>query len=382
MALLATMQGGGKILFGFFAACGLYLALARPRSWRAAPLGFTLTLGAWALWQIGLSLARGEPLDGNRVLSYAGIELALALLPLGLTLVRRPIDALATGARIGLLLASVLSVPLFLVSETGRVGLGANEAIFAFVIGVAGLAARLPARCPWRWLPNGPAWTYLAALPIALSGTRAALVLVLLALAVDAPALVRRHAGSQGRRRTRALVVAGLAALALAVPLGVFAWDRVERGLAEMERFEETGRAAGSVDTRFVMIGAGLSVLAENPLLGVGGTRRMEAAAQAAGSNGFMVIYYQHLHNFVLDEALSSGLVGVALMLSVFTSFLLGVFRSTAGPIVKTTSLLLVAFLAIFGSFHGVLLNEWTLIALFGTMGCIVATLRREERRG
>jgi len=274
----------------------------------------------------------------------------------------------------------LFATPVAYAMEGGRVGLGVNEAIFAFVAGVAGLAARLPARLPSRWLPNGRGWTYLAAVPIALSGTRAALVLVLMALAVD----LARYAGRfRGEKRPRRRTLVGAVALGclVAVPLALFASDRIGRGYAEMQRFEETGRAAGSVDTRVVMWRAGLSVLEQYPLLGVGGTHRMAVAAEAAGGNGFMVIYYQHLHNFVLDEALSSGLVGVALMLSVFAAFLRTVWHLGAERSIRETAVLLVAYLFVFGSFHGILLNEWALVALFGTMGCLLASLQRAYRR-
>jgi O-antigen ligase len=91
-----------------------------------------------------------------------------------------------------------------------------------------------------------------------------------------------------------------------------------------------------------------------------------------------MVTYYEHLHNFFFDEALSSGLIGVALLVSVFVAFLVTVFRSRASRLERETACVLVGFLFLFGSFHGVLLNEWTLIAVFGTMSVLLTKLHRQ----
>lgn len=371
--LLGLMIGVGKVVFLLFALCGLYLALARHRAARRSWTLYGTMLVAWALWQIGLSLLRGEPLAGNRVLSYAAIELGMAFVPAGLCLVRRPLDALAIGARLALL-ALLVAAPVDYVLSDGRVGLGANEALFAFVAGVVGIAARLPARSPPRWLPNGAAWTYLSAVPILLSGTRAAFVVIALAALVDLLRLFGRGVGRPSKR-VIALSLVGLAVIAY--PTAQIIGQRYESAVDELRNFEATGRAAGSVDARLVMWTSAWAVIREHPLFGVGGTHKMEAAGEKAGPNGFMVTYYQHLHNFILDETISSGVIGLALMLSVFVAFLATVFRRTRERTLREVALLLVGFLVTFGSFHGVLLNEWTLIALFGTMGGLVASLGR-----
>ena len=376
---LGLMLGAGKVAFLVFALCGLYLAVIRHRAARRSWSLYGTLLLVWALWQIGLSLLRGEPLSGNRVLSYAGIEFAMAFIPAGLCLVPRPLDALAIGARLALIALLVAAPVDYLLSE-GRVGLGANEALFAFVAGVVGVAARLPARRAPRWLPNGAAWTYLCTVPILLSGTRAAFLIVALAAAVDLFRLVGRGVGAPSKR----VIALGVVAVALlAYPAGLLVSQRFESGVREMEAFEATGMATGSVDVRVVMWRSALAVIGEHALLGVGGTRKMEAAGEKAGANGYMVTYYQHLHNFLLDEAISSGLIGLGLMLSVFVAFLGTLFRRTGERAMREAGLLLVGFLATFGCFHGVLLNEWTLIALFGTMGTMLAARGRVPgRRG
>ncbi|WP_192843120.1 O-antigen ligase [Aureimonas sp. AU12] len=379
MATLALMLGTGKVAFLLFAVCGLYLAAIRHRTLRQLPPAFSAVLAAWAIWQIALSLLRGEPVSGNRVLSYAAVELAVVFVPLGLCLVPRPLDALANGARVGLL-ALLVATPVQYAMIGGRVGLGANEAIFAFVAGVVGIAARFPAARPWRWLPNSRIWTYLASVPIVLSGTRAALVLMLMTGAFDLYRLAARRSAAGNPRRSR--VILGVIALVLIVgayPAATMIGARFESGVAEIQAFEATGKVQGSADVRLVMWRSAAQVLAEHPLLGVGGTVRMERVGEKAGANAYMVTYYQHLHNLVFDEALSSGLIGLALLFAVFATFLRTVFASTRTPLLRETSVVLVAFLFLFGSFHGVLLNEWTLIAVFGTMATLLTSLRRVE---
>ncbi|MBB3935043.1 O-antigen ligase family protein [Aureimonas phyllosphaerae] len=380
MLCLSLLISVGKIAFLFFSVCGLYLALARPRSWRGAPVVFTSTLAAWAIWQIGLSLVRGEPLDGNRVLSYAGLEFACALLPLGLGLVRHPAHALAWGARVGVI-ALVILAPIDYAMTGARVGLGKNEAIFAFVVGAVAIAARLPTGGRWRFLPDGRFWTYLGAVPIVLSGTRAAMLLFVVVALLDLRRALPRLRAT-GRRAAIALVAGIVAAMTAVVPVGGFLLDRIESGVSEMEAYEATGLAVGSVDTRMAMWSSAVRVLAEHPFIGVGGTARMDLVAEEAGSNAREILRYQHLHNLVLDEALSSGLVGVLLMSGAMVAFLSGAFRRADDPVVRDASVALVAFTFVFGLFHGVLLNEWMVLVAFASMAVILTELRRRRPFG
>ncbi len=380
MACLSLLVSAGKAAFLFFAVCGLYLVLVRPRTLRGAPTVFMGVLAAWALWQVGLSLLRGEPLGGNRVLSYAGLEFACALLPLGLGLVRRPAQVLAWGARIGVI-ALVVLTPVEYAMTGMRVGLGKNEAIFAFVVGAVAVLARLPTNGRFRLLPDGRFWTYLAAVPIVLSGTRAAMLLFVIVALLDLRRLVP-HLRAHGRRAVLALILGLVAALAAVVPVGGFLVDRIESGVAEMEAYEATGLAVGSVDTRMAMWSSAVRVLAAHPMIGVGGMERMAIVAENAGPNAKEILRYQHLHNIVLDEALSSGLVGLALLVATMAAFLAGALRLAHDPVVRDASVTLVAFTFVFGFFHGVLLNEWMVLVIFSGMGIILVELRARAPSG
>ena len=374
---LALLLPIGKIVMAFFAASGFYLAAARHRTLRWAPPAFSIAILSYAVWSIGLSLLRGEGVDGNRLLSYAAIEAAVVVLPLGLCMVARPLEAMVAGARAGVV-ALLVAAPIEYLVTGERIGLGSNEAILAFAAMAVGLIARIDTPKPLAILPNARFWPYLALVPVILTQTRAALFVVPALLAVDAFGLVA------GKRRLRLRpATVGLAALALAVvvvPLAAILAERVGVAMSEIAHFRSTGDGFGSINIRLVMWSSALEVIAQNPLIGVGSTHRMEAVGALAGANAYLVTYYTHLHNFILDEALSSGLVGLALLMAIFAVFLTTVLRSPhATARLKETSALVLLLVFSFGMFHGVLINEWMIVIVFGFMSVTLTALRRVE---
>ncbi|MFD2238583.1 O-antigen ligase family protein [Aureimonas populi] len=374
---LALLQGPGKVIFLVFAACGFYLALARHRTCRHLPPVYTAVLISYCLWGVILSLGRGEPMDGNRLLGYAAIQLAAVFLPVGLCLVRRPVDAMVLGCRVAVVvLLGATTVEWFMTGE--RVGLGRNEAILGFVIAAAALIARMQADFPPRFVPNGRWWSYVALLPVLLTQTRAAWIVFVPLIVFDLWAVVRERSG--GRPPMAAMAVAAIAMAVAAVPIWKIVTARVVDGMAEIANLRETGVASGSMDVRLVMWNHAAELISEHPLLGVGPTQRMARVAEAAGAeNAALIGSYTHLHNLFIDEALSSGLVGLALMLAVFATFLVAVFRARSPTLTKESSLLFVVLIVSFGAFHGVLINEWTIILIFGFMAVVMTGMRRRR---
>ena len=105
----------------------------------------------------------------------------------------------------------------------------------------------------------------------------------------------------------------------------------------------------------------------------------MERVAEVVSpANAAYVRSFTHLHNVFIDEAMASGLVGVALLCSIFGVFLVRSCRATPGRGLATSSIGLVFLVATFGSFHGVLLNEWMIFIIFGFMTMVLTTIRRE----
>lgn len=375
-ALLPLMNAGGKAVFGLFIIGGLFLAVVRHGVSRALPRLFSGWLLAYVVWTVGLSVLRGEPLDGNRTLSYALIEFGFLFLPLGICLVPRPMDEMVHGARLGVVAISLLA-PLQYFGYGERVGLGGNEAIFGFLAACAGIVSRMPAERVPSWLSSGRAIFYLSFLPVLLSQTRAAWTVYAVALLLDLLSLWK--AGRpKGRSAWAVLIGGGAVALVALVPLSGMIQSRYEAGIVEYQRFQDTGAASGSVDVRIAMWQGAVVLIARHPIVGVGGMSRVDAVSEATpdpAKNGALIRTYKHLHNFALDEALTSGLVGLGLLLGVFASFLVTVRRWTRSQEVRQAALLLPILVASFGSFHGVLLNEWMLIQIYGIMSVTLTAL-------
>ncbi|UIJ70231.1 O-antigen ligase [Aurantimonas sp. HBX-1] len=369
-----------KWVFSLFGLIGVNLGFARHRTWRYADPAFSWAIVCYVAWSVVLVVARNEPILDNRFLTYCGIMLGFVFLPMSISLVRQPLDTLILGSRLAILAVLVL-IPFDPLLNDNRLGLGLNEAILAFLVAVAGLAARMEAQRPEAYLPNSRLWTYVSLVPVLMTGTRAAWFVYLLVAVFDLMALLPRWREVPSRMRWLALPAAA-AVLAVAVPATSLIETRWDAGLEEIQQLEETGVATGSVDVRAVMWAGTLAVVADHPLTGVGSTNRVAAVADAVGAdNAIYVGSFTHLHNLFLDEAASNGLVGLVLLIGIFGVFLVQVTRAAPGGRVVETSYAFVFLVVTFGSFHGVLLNEWMVLSTFSFMTLVLVSIRREAFR-
>jgi len=380
IALLAIGNPIAKGVFLFFGLIGANLGFARHRTWRYADTVFCAAIIAYASWSIGLMVFRNEPVDGNRMFSYSLIMLGFVFLPLSISLVREPLDALILGSRAAILAVLAL-IPFDPMVIGGRIDLGGNAAIVAFLAATAGLAARLDARRPASLLPNSRLWFYLSFVPVLLSGTRAAWFVYLLVALFDGLELIRHWRKIPFRLRSLVLPTAAVLIVA-AVPASSIVSQRISAGMVELEQMNESGAAIGSMDVRLIMWAGAFDVVSTSPIAGVGGMERMDAVAAAVGpTNAPYVAHFTHLHNLFVDEAASNGLVGLALLMSIFAVFLVRVTRCSPGHLVPETSYAFVFLVVTFGSFHGVLLNEWMILSIFSFMTLILVAIRRDAFR-
>ncbi|MEC5289136.1 O-antigen ligase family protein [Aurantimonas sp. C2-6-R+9] len=380
IALLAIGNPIAKGAFLFFGLIGANLGFARHRTWRYADTAFCAAIIAYASWSIGLMVFRNESVDGNRMFSYSLIMLGFVFLPLSISLVREPLDALILGSRAAILAVLAL-IPFDPMVIGGRIDLGGNAAIVAFLAATAGLAARLDARRPASLLPNSRLWFYLSFVPVLLSGTRAAWFVYLLVALFDGLELIRHWRKIPFRLRSLALPTAAVLIVA-AVPASSIVSQRISAGMVELEQMNGSGAAIGSMDVRLVMWAGAFDVVSKSPIVGVGGMERMDAVAAAvAPANAPYVAHFTHLHNLFVDEAASNGLVGLALLMSIFAVFLVRVTRCSPGHLVPETSYAFVFLVVTFGSFHGVLLNEWMILSIFSFMTLILVAIRRDAFR-
>lgn len=376
ITMLAIGNSIGKAVFVAFLLSGIYLALARHRARRWVDPWFCGAILLYILWTVGLVLWRGEPIVDNRLMTYAAMIAGFAALPLGLALVRRPLDALVIGGRLAMLAIVVLTVVDW-PTDGQRLGLGHNEAIFAFMAAACALAARMTAVRVPTFLPNSRLWFYAALPPVLFSQTRAAWLVFALVAVFDLASLTLRS--RRWVRDWRMAVGALLVLVPAAIPAATLVQTRWDQGVAEINHYNETGVATGSMDVRMVMWRGAYTLLQEHPLIGVGGADRIERVAEVVTpANAAYVRSYTHLHNVFIDEAMASGLVGVALLCSIFAVFLVRSCRVAPGRGLATSSIGLVFLVATFGSFHGVLLNEWMILIIFGFMTLVLTTLRRE----
>ncbi len=380
IALLAIGNPIAKGAFLFFGLIGANLAFARHRTWRYADTAFCAAIIAYASWSIGLMVFRNEPVAGNRMFSYSLIMLGFVFLPLSISLVRQPLDALILGSRAAILAVLAL-IPFDPMVIGGRIDLGGNAAIVAFLAATAGLAARLDAQRPISLLPNSRFWFYLSFVPVLLSGTRAPLFVYLLVALFDGLELIRHWRKTPFRLRSLALPTAAVLIVA-AVPASSIVSQRISAGMVELEQMNVSGTAVGSIDIRMVMWMGALQVISENPIAGVGGLDRMEVVAAAVSpTNAAVVTSFTHLHNLFIDEAISHGVVGLTLLIAIFAVFLVRVTRCSPGHLVPETSYAFVFLVVTFGSFHGVLLNEWMILSIFSFMTLILVAIRRDAFR-
>jgi O-antigen ligase len=380
VALLVLGNPLAKWVFSLFGLIGVNLGFARHRTWRYADPAFSWIIVCYVAWTAFLVVARDEPILDNRFLTYSGIMLGFVFLPMSISLVRQPLDTLILGSRLAILAVLAL-IPFDPLLNDNRLGLGHNEAILAFLVAVAGLAARMEARRPEFYLPNSRLWTYVSLVPVLLTGTRAAWFVYVLVALFDLLSLLPRWREVPPRMRWLALPAVAVA-LAVAMPATSLIENRWNAGLKEIQRLEETGVATGSVDVRAVMWAGSLAVIADNPVSGVGSTKRVAAVAGAVASgNAGYVGSFTHLHNMFLDEATSNGLVGLGLLLGIFGVFLFQVTRAAPGGRVVETSYAFVFLVVTFGSFHGVLLNEWMVLSTFSFMTLVLVSIRREAFR-
>nr|WP_285292478.1 O-antigen ligase family protein [Aureimonas altamirensis] len=232
---------------------------------------------------------------------------------------------------------------------------------------------------PPRILPNGRWWLYLSFVPALLSQTRATWGIYPIFGILDLVHVWRRVVGVGDRRSVVALAIGACVAVAALLPMSGIVMQRADQALVEIDRYEQTGVASGSVDVRMAMWSSAFEIWREHPLIGIGHVGKMETVAERSGVNEAQVGQYTHLHNLIVDEALNSGIVGTLLLVGVFGVFIGTVFVRSRNTMLRETSVVFVVLVFSYGSFHGVLLNEWMVTVIFGYMSVTLTDLRRKQ---
>lgn len=376
VALYLPPAVGVAVAFG---GTGLYVAFSKRRRLCRHSWACILCIFAYIAWALLLMVWRGEAftLQNNRQLGFLGLLLGLAFIAPGLCLIRQPLRWLVLGARLGTIAAFLapLIFDVLLQKDTSRWDGGGNAAIVAILVLLAAIVAIIPVEKPWRLLPNGPVYLLLSAVPIFLSETRAILLLIPIIMAVEFVVCSR-----DWRPRTRNLAYAGSA-----VALAVFLFAPPVQNVL-MSRFtpvynyyvegdHNVDMASG--DIRLALWETSLKIIAQHPLTGVGLKQTFPELEKIAGPDLPYIKDGKHVHNFVLQELLANGAIGLVFLLAIFASVARTIGREANSNALKRASFYYFGSVMAFGMLHDPFYHELCMSAIMLFLGVLLAQFTR-----
>ncbi|WP_149744816.1 O-antigen ligase family protein [Rhizobium sp. RU35A] len=360
-----------------FGACGLYVAFSSRRRLRrqmTSPAGMVMV---YTLFSAALMLVRGEFNLDNRQLGFMGLLLGVSFISPGLCLVRRPLRHFVIGARLGSVATFLLAltVAMILAHAPDRYGGGGNAAIMAFLVLIGALVASIDLEKPPRFLPNGMQYLALSSFPVFLTETRAVLVLVPTIFLVEF--FCRTEQWRPHLRKTRfVMLLAGLVALLLLPQVREML---IERFFSVYDYYIDGGEHADMVsgDIRLTMWQAALVVIGDHLVSGVGLMRMFGLMTEAAGDHASLIEGYKHVHNFVLQELLANGVIGLLLLASIPVVFLATVWRKTPDAVLRRSAVYVLGSLGAFGLLHDPFYHELCLSTIMLFVGVCLAQFHR-----
>lgn len=378
MLCIAMYLPPAVAIAGLFGVMGLYVAFSKRRrlvQLAKSPIGFVF---AYIVWVMLLLLWRNDlSLQSNRQLGFIGLLLGLAFIAPGLSLVRQPLRWLVIGARLGTVAGACAALMAMFVLKTAgeRYDGGGNAAIVAIVALLGGIAAIIPIDRPWRYLPNGPAYLVIAAIPVFLSETRAVMVVLPLILAVEFAYCSLRW---RPRWRNRAYL-SSAAGISLLLLFPSVQHLLVERFGTVYEYYVEGQRAHDmeSGNIRLALWDTSIKVISQHPFIGVGIRNTFPELEKVAGQELSRVEGGKHVHNFVLQELLANGLIGLMLLLAIFASVTRLIVKDARYPELKRASFYYFGSIVIFGLLHDPFYHELCMSSTMLFLGVLIAQTDR-----
>ncbi|WP_235912751.1 O-antigen ligase family protein [Brucella tritici] len=368
--------GFGPLILFVFSCIGIYLACGRHATTRMFAKKFYLFIVLYAVWSLGLILFRGEPFHDNRQIGYTLLIAIFAFAGSGMVLVRDPLRAYVLGARVGTLLAVVIALYLA-VTNGGRIGVGGNQAVFAFVAAVAAISAAVPLRNASRYLPNGPHWLVLGFTAVLTSETRAVIVVLPIFAAIEILIFLRRFSIRQ-QGAAYAILFAAIAALVVVGPVG----DIISKRFAGMVEYYDSGNSSNwddkvSADIREVMWTSASHVIKTHPFTGVGSYSKMDFVKTEAGDKAPMLEGFRHVHNTILDELLNDGIIGLIFMACAFISIFVYLWRTADSWAMRRALIYSAVVCGSYGMLHNPLLHEVTIASTMFFLAALNAAASR-----
>lgn len=361
-----------------FSAVGLYLVAGRHRSARFKPKWFIVTALAYAGWTLTMIAVRGDAFFDNRQVTYTVLIALMAFMANGLVLVRDPLRSMVIGARIGTLAVAAAALASSF-SAIDRFGMGGNPAPFAMIVAITMVAAILPLANAPRWAPNSRLYLAAGAIAIFASQTRAVLVVLPLIIAAELFFWLR---SKPARTQRIGYALAAAAAIAL-VSVGPVNRMIEERFLPIAYYYAGDSSAwqnSATGDLRLAMWQGAAHAIAERPLLGHGEDKMARVVALAPDLQEELRIF-AHVHNFLLDEWLARGIIGLALLLATLALAFGHLLRHVESPELFRNVVYVGLVALSYGMLHNPLLHETTIIALFFYVGVLIAHTFRRMRR-
>lgn len=360
-----------------FGATGLYVAFSNPRRLKAyfgSPLGVIFLYIAWVVLLLGV---RGEWQLQNRQLGFMGLLLGFSFIASGLCLVRQPLRWLVLGGRVGTWVALVAALWASLSFQTAadRYDGGGNAAIVALLVALAGIVASLPVEKPWRYLPNGPIYLLIAIVPVFLSQTRA-VVIILPVLFLIEFAICSLQWRPRWRNRSYGAAAVGVIMLSLAPPVHSMLIER----FATVYEYYVGGDQAHNMDSgniRLALWKASSIIIREHPIAGVGLRDTFANLEQVAGPDLHYIVGGKHVHNFLLQELLANGFIGLGLLLAIFASVLWMVWRQPDNFALKRCVIYFYGTVLAFGMLHDPFYHEQCLATSMLFLAVLIVQFRR-----
>lgn len=371
----ATMPiriGLGPVVVFLFSCIGIYLTAFRHKSTKPFIGLFLLSILLYFFWVFGLIIWRDQLSFSNRQIGYTLLLVLFSFAGPGMVLVRDPVRFFSLGSRIGIILAAMAAI--FVSLSTGaRVGIGGNQAVFAFVAAAIAISATLPVQNAPRFLRNGPQWLALGLLAVLVSETRAVLVVMPLLLLIEIVIYLRRF-----NWKKQSAVYLGLLVLAVAMFSFGPAGKVVEKRFTTMLHYYESGDATQwkdkkSADIRMAMWRGAVAVIQYNPITGVGTQDKMSLVQAHAGADKKLLKGFWHVHNIILDEILHNGIIGLLLLSTAFITIFVQLWRAASDDTTKRVLCYFAVVLLAYGMFHAPLLHETCIAVIMLFIGSLNA---------
>lgn len=380
-AVSQPLRIGFAGLVTFLISCiGVYLVAIRHRSVRLFSNRFQLFAVLYALWSCGLILWRSEQPLEDRQLGYSLLFALFAFAGPGMVLIARPMRMFVIGSRIGIVLALLAAIGISILYG-GRIGIGGNQAVFAFVVAAAAVAATIPIDKAPRWLPNGPYYLIIGCGAAVLSETRAVMAVLPIFAAIELVVALRRYG-----LRTRVLA----SAVGLAVLLGAGMTSKVQDVVTDRwismtsyyAGLSKSWSGRSSADIRLALWDGAVKVISKHPIIGVGSEAKMQLVRDeldAKFDKRQKLSRYMHVHNSLLDELLGHGVIGLSLMLAAIVSAAGFAWRNSNLAAERRNLAYFLLLTIAYGMLHNPFLHETTLAAFFLYLGVFHAAVSRRR---